>query len=142
MKKESKIEEYLVLRKRAIALLAKGMKQTFIAEVLGVGQSTVSQWLTAYKIKGESSLELPKMGGSKGFLSASQKENLSKLLVTKTAEDYGFEGDFWTRVRVGVLIENEFGVSYKERSVGDVLKSIGFSLQKPQKKVITKIQKK
>ncbi|MCP4442362.1 MAG: helix-turn-helix domain-containing protein, partial [Aureispira sp.] len=36
------------MRKRAIALLAKGMKQTFIAEVLGVGQSTVSQWLTAY----------------------------------------------------------------------------------------------
>lgn len=142
MKKGSKIQEYLVFRKRAIALDKKGMKQQDIADVLGVGQSTVSQWLKAYKEEGEAYLTTQKMGGSKGFLTKDQKAELGKLLVAKDATAYGFEGDFWTRKRVGVVIEHHFGVRYKERSVGSVLKSINFTLQKPQKKVTIKTKKK
>lgn len=142
MKKGSNIQEYLVLRKRAVILTEKGMKQQEIADVLGVGQSTVSHWLIAYKKEGASSLKAKKMGGSKGFLTKEQKGELSELLTVHTAEDYGYEGAFWTRKRVAEVIRQHFGVEYKERSVGDVLKAINFTLQKPKKKVISKTQKK
>ena len=133
MKKGSKIHDYLAYRKRAIELRKKGMKQQEIADVFGVGQSTVSNWLLEYKKKGEASLRYPQMGGSKGKLTGEEKKELSELLL-KGSEHYGFEGDFWTRKRVGDVIKRHFGVEYKERSVGDVLKSIKYTLQKPNKK--------
>ena len=143
MKKGSKIETYTVLKRRAIILREKGMTQLSIAEVLGVGQSTVNTWLKRYKEEGDSYLLPAKMGkGKQPFLGKEELKKLAVILVERTAEDYGFEGNFWTRARVGEAIRQEFGVEYKERSVGDVLKRIGFSLQKPQKKVITKIQRK
>ena len=143
MKKGSKLVTYTVLKKRAIELSSENMKPIKIATVLGVGVTTVRNWLKRYKTDGDSYLLPATMGkGKKPFLDKSQMEKLSKLLVERTAEDYGFEGNFWTRARVGEVIRQEFGVRYKERSVGDVLKRIGFSLQKPQKKVTTKIQRK
>ena len=143
MKKGSKITDYTILKKRAIALREKGMTQQSIAEVLGVGQTTVNTWLKRYKAEGASYLLPAKMGkGKKPFLGKAELKKLAVLLVEKTAEDYGFEGNFWTYFRISVLIKEEFAVSYKKRSIGDVLKRIGFSLQKPQKKVTTKIQRK
>ena len=119
------------------------MKPIKIAEVLGVGITTVRNWLKRYEIEGANYLLRAKMGkGRKPFLGKDELDKLSLLLVEKTAEDYGFEGNFWTRARVGEVIRVEFNVLYKERSVGEVLKRIGFSRQKPQKKVITKTQKK
>ena len=143
MKKGRKLETYTVLKRRAIELSSKKMKPIKIAEVLGVGITTVRNWLKRYEAEEDNYLLPAKMGkGRKPFLEKSSLEKLAQILVEKTAEDYGFEGDFWTSTRVGEVIRVEFNVLYKERSVGEVLKRIGFSRQKPQKKVIPKTQKK
>lgn len=143
MKKGSKITDYTVLKKRAIILREEGLTQSRIGELLGVRQSTVNNWLQQYKKRGEPYLAPAKMGGHKKcFLSKEQEKGLAKILIEKRAEEYGFEGGFWTYKRIGAVIKIEYGVSYKERSVGDLLKRMGFSWQKPQKKVITKKKKK
>ena len=143
MRKGSNISEYAILKRRAIKLKEEGMKQYRIAAVLGIGTTTLSTWLKRYKLEGESYLEPSKIGGhKKSFLSKEKELKLSKILTKKTAEAYGFEGEYWTYKRIGAVIEKEFGVSYKERSVGDLLKRMGFSWQKPQKKAITKTWRK
>jgi len=143
MKKGSKIEDYTVLKRRAIVLREKGLTQSKIGELLGVRQSTVNNWLQQYKKRGKSYLEPAKIGGhKKSFISKEQEKELAKILVEKSAESYGFEGGYWTYKRIGAVIKKDFGVSYKERSIGDLLKRMDFSWQKPQKKVTTKTQKK
>ena len=143
MRKGSNISEYTYLKRRAIKLKEEGMKQYKIAAVLGIGTTTLSTWLKRYKLEGVSYLEPSKIGGhKKSFLSKVREEKLSEILLTKTAEEYGFQGGFWTYKRIGAVIKEEFGVSYKERSIGDLLKRIGFSWQKPQKKATTKAWKK
>ncbi len=52
--------------------------------------------------------------------------------MLKSAIDYDFTGDYWTRKRVKYVIEKEFGVIYQERQVGRILKKIGWTRQKPQ----------
>lgn len=111
MKKGSKITEYTILKKRAIVLREKGMTQLSIAEALGVGKSTVNTWLKRYKAEGDSYLLPAKMGkGKKRFLGKEELKKLAVILVEMTAEDYGFEGNFWTRARVGEVIRQEFNV--------------------------------
>ena len=133
MKKGTKLRDNLVLRRRAIELHKLGKKQQFIADVLGVDQSTVSKWVRAYKALGAESLKYPKIGGSKRKINPEQEQELVGFL-NEGAESHGFEGDFWTRARVRDLIENKFGIVYKERAVGNILKALGFTVQKPGKK--------
>ena len=47
---------------------------------------------------------------------------------------YGFEGERWTRKRIGVVIQQEFGVTYEVSSVGRLVKALGFSRQLPRRK--------
>ena len=55
-------------------------------------------------------------------------------LLKNGAESYAFNGDYWTHKRVKFVIEEEYGVVYSEKQTGRVLKSIGWTRQKPQKK--------
>ncbi len=52
-------------------------------------------------------------------------------LFSKGAEHYGFEGEVWTRLRVGEVIKPHFGVHYEVSTIGLLLKPLGFTLQKP-----------
>lgn len=133
MKKKSRLYEYVVLRKRGIALWQNGKKQAEIAEALGVGQSTVSGWISQYKEKGEVSLAYPKMGGSIRRITIEQQQQLIKL-INKGAVANGYDGELWTRPRVQHLIEKQFAITYSVRAVGDLLHDLGYSLQKPEKR--------
>ncbi len=133
MKKGSKLSDYLVLRKRAIALWKGNRKQAEIAEVLGVGQGCVSGWIKQYKEKGDSSLEYPKIGGSTRRITVGQQKRLVQLLNNGAVEN-GYAGDLWTRGRVQDLIEKEFGIGYSIRAVGDLLRDLGYTVQKPARR--------
>jgi transposase len=90
----------------------------------------VSQWFKAVRENGLGRLRSRKGGGPKPRLTEGQLERLPELLA-KGSEAYGFRGDVWTRARVGVVIQQEFGVAYSARHVGRLLHKIGWSLQKP-----------
>ena len=52
-------------------------------------------------------------------------------LFSKGAEHYGFEGEVWTRLRVGEVIKPHFGGSGKVATIGLLLKPLGVTLQQP-----------
>ena len=54
--------------------------------------------------------------------------------LSQGAEFYGFEGAYWTYQRVAFVIKEEFDVTYEVKQAGRILKLIGWTRQKPQKK--------
>jgi transposase len=68
-------------------------------------------------------------------LSAADKRKLAKLLL-KGAVANGFPTELWTLARVGQLIAREFGRQYSLVHVMRLLRELGFSCQKPEKRAI------
>mgnify|MGYP005863020119 CR=1 FL=1 len=132
MKKRS-LNHYTGLHARCIELLEAGKTQKDMVAALGVSQSTISRWLSSWQERGQASLTPLKAAGNQPLLDRCHYAALSAILQ-QGALAYGFAGDFWTYERVGAVIEKEFGVSYKKRSVGNLLQRLNFSLQKPIKK--------
>ena len=107
-------------------LRKEGWSQTKIAQFLSISQARVSQVLS------KPLRSLPAWGGHlKSKLTSEQRMELIACLQ-KGAPAYGFEGDIWTSLRVKVLIEQEFGIVYHANYMPDLLRSLGFTRQKPQ----------
>ena len=117
-------------RLRAWELVRKGWKQADVAAALGVTPGAVSQWVRTARQGGPQALRHRKPTGSPPKLSAGQRAQLSELL-TRGPSSFGFSGEIWTRQRVAQVIKEQFGVSYHPAHVGRILRSCGFSLQKP-----------
>ena len=120
-------------RLRALELKERGWKQSEIAEALGVTEGAVSQWMKRAREQGEQALRHKPPPGAPSRLSDEQRARLPELLA-QGAEAHGFRGELWTCERVAVLIRREFGVSYHPAHVSRVVRALGLSLQKPQRR--------
>ncbi|WP_229312252.1 helix-turn-helix domain-containing protein [Larkinella punicea] len=133
MEAKYKPKDYEVLRRRCVALWQEGWKQKAIAAALGLTQGGVSRTLTKFKQQGESALLYRKPTGAPTRLTKEQLTHLVEELEKGTLH-HGFAGEVWTRKRINAVIEQHFGVSYNVSQVGRILKKVGWSWQKPQKK--------
>jgi transposase len=120
-------------RLRAFELKQKGWKQQEIAEALGVSKGAVSQWMKRAQQEGVEGLRHKPPPGAAPRLGDEQRAKLSELLASD-AEAYGFRGKVWTCQRVADLIRGHFGVRYHPAHVSRLLKSLGLSLQKPERR--------
>ena len=111
-------------------LAESGLTQTQIGLVVGLGQQAVSHIIQQAS---QGLLVGKKHLGATPRLGAEEQAKLPGLLK-KGAESYGFTGDYWTCNRVGFVIEQAYGVAYEVKQVGRILKKIGWTRQKPQKK--------
>ena len=66
-------------------------------------------------------------------LNAQQCESLSRMLVAGALQA-GFPTELWTVKRVRALVAREFGVEYSNSGGWELLRSLGFSPQKPEKR--------
>jgi transposase len=117
-------------RLRAWALKAKGWSQQRIAEALGVTAGAVSQWMRRGREGGVEALKRRPRPGAVPRLAAEQRAQIP-LLLARGAEAFGFRGDVWTAKRVAAVIRREFGVHYHPNHVGKLLRTAGWSVQKP-----------
>jgi len=122
-----------IRRFRAWELKEKGWKQQKIAEALGVTKGAVSQWLKKAKTGGVETLRYRKQTGAPSRLTSSEKSDLLEML-SKGAESYGFRGEIWTCERVAAIIRWHYGVTYHPAHVSRILRSLGWSLQKPKRR--------
>jgi transposase len=120
-------------RLRALELKERGWKQSEIAEALGVSEGAVSQGMKRAREQGAQALRHKPPPGAPSRLSDEQRARLPELLA-QGAEAHGFRGEVWTCERVAVLIRREFGVSYHPAHVSRVVRALGLSLQKPQRR--------
>jgi len=120
-------------RLRALELKERGWKQAQIADALGVSEGAVSQWMKRAREEGVEGFRHKPPPGAPSRLSEDQRAKLPELLV-RGAQAHGFKGEAWTCERVAVVIRREFGVSYHPAHVSRVVRGLGLSLQKPQRR--------
>lgn len=118
---------------RAANLLAEGMRPVDVARMLGCSESAVSRWRKEIREKGVAGLKAKPIPGRPSFLSDRQKEKLKEILL-RGPEASGYPTDLWTCRRVGEVIEREFGVRYHPNAVWFLLRSLGWTCQKPERR--------
>lgn len=120
-------------RRKAISLLKQGHGICQTAHLVGASSGTISDWNKVYKKQGEKFFQAHSPPGRKSALSDEQKRKLEKLLL-KGARKNGYPTELWTLKRVAEVIAKHFGIRYNLSSVWNVLRGMGWSCQKPEKR--------
>ena len=71
--------------------------------------------------------------GAKPKLTERQKQRLVKILL-RGARKAGYATELWTCPRVVEVIERKFGVTYHVNYVPQLLRSLGWTPQKPERR--------
>src|SRR6185503_13820025 len=119
-------------RAHAVALAKEGLSSTAIGRQLGVDSRTVRRWKAAHRRHGAAGLETHTAPGRTCRLTKQQLRGLSRRLV-RGAIAQGFASDLWTCPRIAQFIEHQYQVTYHVDHIPRLMKSLGFSVQKPER---------
>lgn len=120
-----------------MALAAEGHSQVDVAALLDVSRQSVSEWVRAHRLGGESALAAGKRGrraGEKTALAPWQQAQIAKAIREKNPDQLRLPGFLWTRALVCELIDRRYGIRVAEKTAGRYLRAWGFSPQKPARR--------
>ena len=117
----------------AKALLDRGWAQAEVAEKRGVSATAVWKWVQAIERGGADGLKSKPRPGRPPKLTDRQLERLEGLLVRGPTK-LGYATELWTLKRVAEVIEKHFGEQYNASGVWYLLKRLGWSCQKPERR--------
>lgn len=127
-------------RRRAIVLLNQGHQPVEVARLLGVDRRSVRRWKAAYLKRGGEALSAKPAPGRPPKLDARARAELERSLL-RGAQAAGFPTDLWTCPRVGQWIARRFGVHYHVDHIGRLLRSLGWTPQRPQRRALERDEK-
>ena len=116
-----------------MTLLRRGYGVREAARIVDVAPISVSRWRAAYKVGGKKALASKPVPGRPSRLSTAQRKRLIALLK-KGPRSHGYRNELWTLARVAEVIRKRFNVSYDVSSVWHILKGLGWSCQKPERR--------
>ena len=119
-------------RLKGAKLLARGVSKSEVARQLEVSRQTVAAWEQRLTEGGQQSLKRGTLGRPRQ-LGAEQERELAKLLMAG-ALAAGYPTELWTLPRIGKVITERFGVQYSTGHLWHLLRRLGFSCQKPEKR--------
>jgi transposase len=125
--------DFQALEQRRFAaqkLLAEGIHQSEVARRLGVHRQSVSRWAAALHKDGKAALRKAGRAGRLPRISAEQKQQIKAALV-KGPQAHGYTTALWTIGRVAALIKQTTGVQYHPGHAWRILRSLGWSSQRP-----------
>lgn len=115
-------------RREGMRLLGKGVSQAEVARQLGVCRQTASTWAAARKTGAKAWKKRPL--GRPGALDDADRARLAKILA-KGPQVSGFATELWTLPRIAHVIQRQFGVQFSTVNVWHILRTMGFSCQRP-----------
>lgn len=121
-------------RARAVWGYIKGKSVLKLVEELDVVRAAVNQWIRWYDTSGTEALKPRKAPGAAPKLSEEQRSELVAL-IEAGPQASGYMGGVWTGPRIGDLIRTKFGVRYHNHHVPRLLNQLGFSVQRPRKRL-------
>ena len=130
MDNEQRLIELERRRRRGGRLLEAGVAQAEVARRVGVTRTSVSRWERLRQEGGADALKRPQRFGRPRRLTDTQCEELIEQLKAG-ALAAGFATELWTLPRIRTLIEQRFVVKLTEPSVWRLLRSLGWSVQRP-----------
>lgn len=122
-------------RQRAISLLEKGHPPVDVARMLAVDRRSVRRWKAAHRKRGAKGIEARPTPGRPPKLDLRGRKRLERRLL-QGARAAGYESDLWTCPRIAELIAEEFGVRYHPDHIGRLLRVLGWSPQRPQRRAL------
>ncbi|SBW18834.1 hypothetical protein FDG2_0843 [Candidatus Protofrankia californiensis] len=125
------------IRLMALSAYDRGMHPKDVAMAFGAGVSTVYGWIRARNEGGPEALKVKVLPGAAPKLSEEQVSRLWRLVAGSDPRQLQFDCALWTREMVRELIRREFGVTYTARGVGNLLRRMGLSPQRPLTRVAT-----
>lgn len=112
-------------RMLCLALVLEGSDRTTAAEACGMDRQTLRDWVHRYNAEGLPGLYDRKPPGARPKLTAEQRAALVELV--EAGPDLAIHGVVrWRRVDLRDELARQFGVELHERSVGKVLKRLGY----------------
>jgi len=125
------------IRKRALAIILKGEQKKKVAKIFGVNQNTITNWVKKHFELGAKGLKDKKRGvksEDKKLLSIHQEKAIQKMILGTMPDQLKLPYALWTRKAVKELVAQEFGIILAINTMGDYLRSWGYSPQKPKKR--------
>jgi len=121
-------------RGRAVLGYIEGGRVVELAEAAGVTRGSVNRWLQAYEALGLQGLIPGKAPGPAPRLQQAQQDELAAL-IDAGPQAAGYQSGVWTGPMIGDLIAQRFGVRYHNHHVPWILQKLGFSVQRPRKRL-------
>jgi transposase len=110
----------------SLAAVLDGMNRTEAARVGGMDRQTLRDWVHRFNEHGPEGLLDGWSKGPAPRLSAEQRAEIARLV--EIGPDRAVHGVVrWRRLDLQRLIVDRFGICYHERTVGKLLKRLGFS---------------
>jgi transposase len=117
-------------RLQAAKLFAKGLSQAEVARQTGVSRESTRRWYNDWKRRGKAGLRQAGRAGRKPRLQPTQLEAL-RLGLKQGPEVLGYGTGLWTTWRVADLIERQTSQKFHPGHVWRILRSLGWSCQRP-----------
>src|ERR1041385_9245306 len=112
-------------RMLCLAMVLEGADRTTAAESCGMDRQTLRDWVHRYNAEGLPGLHDRKRPGARPKLTAEQRATLAAMV--EAGPDPQVHGVVrWRRVDLRDELQRQFGVELHERSVGKVLKRLGY----------------
>ena len=121
-------------RAGAVLRYVEGTPAADIAAELDSDRSTVARWVAGYAQDGIPALTPKKPPGAVPKLPQDQLLQVG-CLIEAGPEAAGFASGVWTARMICALIEERFGVTYHWKYVPELLHKLGFSVQRPRKRL-------
>ncbi len=121
-------------RARAVSAYIDGESVISIATTLGVTRGSVNHWIQWYDRMGIDGLRSRKPPGRPPRLTDKQRKELATT-VENGPQCAGFTSGMWTGPMIGSFIRRRFGVRYHNHHIPRLLHQLGFSVQRPRKRL-------
>ena len=118
---------------QAVRFLKAGHTYRAVAMKLGASLSSVVRWHQTYRTKGKRGLRPKESPGRPPLLSPRKKQRLLRMLLDGPLEA-GYASNLWTLRRIGEVTRREFGIQYSTSNVWKLMRALGWTCQKPDKR--------
>ena len=122
-------------RLKAAKLFEDGLGPSEVARRLGVRRQSAHDWQKRWREGGVEALRSAGAAGPKRRLSEAQQRELAAAIVEGPVA-HGYTTAVWTLPRIAKLIRQRTGQRYHPAHVSKVLRTLGFSCQRPSRRAI------
>jgi len=121
-------------RAKAVLGYIGGRRVIALSEELGVTRGSVNRWLQWHDALGVDGLRTRIAPGPAPRLTQDQRDELVGV-IEAGPQSAGFTTGVWTGPMIGDWIRRRFGVGYHTHYVPELLRQLGFSVQRPRKRL-------
>lgn len=133
---EAKRRKDLETWRRAKAVLGYigGARVIALSDKLDVTRGSINRWLQWFNAAGTDGLRPRPQPGGMPRMTVNQDDELAAL-IDAGPQAAGFSTGMWTGPMIGELIRRRFGLSYHNHHIPRLLHRLGFSVQRPRKRL-------